>query len=403
MAVAVWRGRATTQLRGLPGWTDALIAATIMLGVVLGTSAAATVQAAPRPLDAWADLLVALATALLAWRRVAPLVALTGVIAGVGLYLLCGYPYGPIQLCMVIAMFEVARQRALPVSLGACVLAALAAVGAVLPRLTLRAEHGSDPPFLLMGAWAGWLVVPWALGALVHVRAVAEERLRRDLIARATLEERMWLAQEVHDGAGHGLAVIALQAGVALLVLNERPDQARASLEAIRATSTQALDDLRATLDTVHQGGPGALAAAAPRTNAAPDATGYDWPELKALLERVRAAGLPVDFEVTGAATAPSRDIAIATYRIVQEALTNVLRHAGPTRALVRLTGEGTALVIEVADRGRGPGGSPRDEGRGLNGIRARVAARGGQLAVGQREDGGFRVLARLPHGAEGA
>ncbi|GAA4947620.1 hypothetical protein HD597_006960 [Nonomuraea thailandensis] len=183
--------------------------------------------------------------------------------------------------------------------------------------------------------------------------------------------ERARIAGEVHDAAGHGLAAIAMQAGLALVTLDDDPEQARASLRAIKETSTTALAHLRAALD------------------------GIDPPagELAALIDGVRAAGLPVDVEP--AVLAVPAHLHSPVYRVVRESLTNVLRHAGPTRALVRASGDPHEFVVEVADRGIGPAGA--DEGRGLAGMRARVTEAGGHFTAGPREGGGFRVEARFP------
>ncbi|RSN16150.1 hypothetical protein DMB42_05160 [Nonomuraea sp. WAC 01424] len=188
-------------------------------------------------------------------------------------------------------------------------------------------------------------------------------------LARAA--ERARIAGEVHDAAGHGLAAIAMQAGLALVALDDDPEQARASLRAIRETSTAALAHLRAALD------------------------GIDPPaaDLPALIAGVRAAGLPVDVEPADPAV-PAH-LRTAVYRVVRESLTNVLRHAGPTRASVRLAHDPYGFVLEVADRGAGWDGAA--EGRGLAGMRAHVTQAGGRFAAGPREGGGFRVTARFP------
>ncbi|MGP3913864.1 sensor histidine kinase [Nonomuraea sp. 10N515B] len=183
--------------------------------------------------------------------------------------------------------------------------------------------------------------------------------------------ERARIAGEVHDAAGHGLAAIAMQAGLALVTLDDDPEQARASLQAIRETSMTALAGLRAALD------------------------GIDPPEgdLTSLIDGVRAAGLPVDVEPAGPAVPASLQGTV--YRVVRESLTNVLRHAGPTRALVRVANDPCEFVLEVADRGVGWTGAA--EGRGLSGMRARVAEAGGHFTAGPREGGGFQVVARFP------
>ncbi|MEW9548966.1 sensor histidine kinase [Nonomuraea sp. NPDC050783] len=191
-------------------------------------------------------------------------------------------------------------------------------------------------------------------------------------VERAVAVERARIAGEVHDAAGHGLAAIAMQAGLALVSLDDdNPEQARASLLAIRETSTAALAHLRAALDGI-------------------DPPGGD---LRALIDGVRAAGLPVDVEPAGLPVpAHLRD---TVHRVTREALTNVLRHAGPTRALVRVSDGPAAYVLEVADRGTGATGAP--EGRGLAGLRARVTEAGGRLTAGPRDGGGFQVIARFP------
>src|SRR5262249_4116578 len=130
-------------------------------------------------------------------------------------------------------------------------LAAVAAYAMVAARFS---REQLNTPALLSLAWLSWVVLPWSLGALVHVVTAARERSRQDLIARVALEERMKIAADVHDVAGHGFALTAMQAGVALLVFDEEPEQARKSLEAIQATSTKSLTELRSMLEAVHPG-----------------------------------------------------------------------------------------------------------------------------------------------------
>ena len=377
---------------GVPPPIDVWLAAGAAAVVIAGSVLAATVQQPPRPLDGWAVLLMVAAAGALAWRRAAPMAALGGAVGAVGIYLLGGYPYGPIQLCMVVAMFEVARRSRLRTSLLACGLAAAVAVAFALTRLV----RDADLPAVLLLSWTSWLVVPWSLGALVQVRSTAAERAREDLVARAALEERMRVAQEVHDVAGHGFAAVAMQAGVALLVLEERPDQARRSLEAIRATSTQALTELRATLDAFRPLGE-ASPVASSAAGAAPIGDEVGLGGLPALVDHVQAGGLPVDLQVERTDLTLPPEIDAVAYRVVQEALTNVLRHAGPTRALVRVSWEDDEVVVQVADGGRGTVQAAPVGGRGLPGMRARVEAAGGSLATGSHDGGGFQVVARLP------
>ncbi|MGH9245421.1 MAG: sensor histidine kinase [Acidimicrobiales bacterium] len=362
----------------LPVPVDLAWAVVFAMALVFGTIGAAALQDDRlRELDGLAFVLVVVAgLASVALRRTAPVGALAGAMAAVSAYLLAGYPYGPVQLCMVIAMFEVARQRPLRTSLAACGVTALAASATVLPRLVREV----DAPVALALGWMAWIVLPWSLGALAHVTAAGRERARRDLVARAALEERMRLASEVHDVAGHGFALVAMHAGVALLVFDEQPVQARASLEAIKATSDKSLSELRGRLDTFHphdQDGDAGLA------------------RVGALVDDVRAGGLPVELELEDLTL--SEDADAVAYRVVQESLTNVLRHAGPTTADVRIVRVRDQVLVQVVDRGRGAPNGALSAGRGLTGMRSRVEAVGGRFEAGPHEAGGFRVAARLP------
>jgi len=348
-------------MRRLP---DLAVGSASIVVVVLATIGTTALQGGRYgTLDAGAFVLLAVAAgATGALRRVAPGWGLAVTMTAVCLYLYLGDPYGPVQLCMVVAMFELARQRPLRTSLPACVVAAVAATAAALPRIL----DTTQTPVVLAAAWAAWVVLPWSLGALVHAVHLA----RRALVARVALEERMAIAAEVHDVAGHGFAVTAMQAGVALLVFDESPEQARRCLAAIHATSTASLTELRGKLTTFHpEPGPA---------------------ELTTLVEQVRAGGVPVDLEVA----APVPPIA---YRVVRESLTNVVRHAGPAHAAVRITERDGELLVRVTDDGRGVQSTV--EGRGLTGMRRRVEAAGGRFAAGAGADGGFLVTAALPLG----
>ena len=361
-----------------PAWSDVALAAALSVVVVAGTIAVSTGQSdRSRPLDGLGlVLLVAAAVVTALPRRTMAVAALTGAVVLVNAYLLSGYPYGPVLLCLVIAVFEVARQRALAVSALAGGLAAAISSATIL----LRLFGDGHIPILLGLAWTGWIALPWSLGALSHVIDAARRGARRDLIARTAIEERIRLAGEVHDIAGHGFALITMQAGVALLVFDEQPAQARRSLEAVQETSTAALADLRRMLDTFH-----------PRTGRSADPAGVAG--LADLIHQVRAGGLPVEVVVDGSSDLPE-PLGATVYRVVQEALTNVLRHAGPTRAEVSI-GRGDGQVeVRVSDRGTG---AAAPAGRGLTGMRRRIEALGGWLEAGPRDGGGFQVVARLP------
>jgi len=355
-----------------PPRRDVAIGAAAVVAVAAGSWCAARGQPSMRPLDGWAFALVAVAAGGLAWRRTAPAVVLACCVAATGGYLLLGYPYGPVLFCVGAAMFELARRRPPRVSATVGVFAALVSVATVLPRLA------GELTFLAVGLalWAGcWLAVPWALGSLLYVRGQAADRERRDLVARAALEERIRVSRAVHDVAGHGFAVIAMQAGVALVVLEEQPDQVRAALEAIRATSTDALGELRQVLD--------------PRGPA-----GAAEPSLRSLVERARTAGLDVEVSRDTAGDLPPAADALV-YRVVRESLTNVLRHAGPATARVVVERHGAEVHLTVSDNGTGPASAP--DGTGIVGMRSAVTAAGGRLTTGSGRDGGFVVRACFP------
>jgi signal transduction histidine kinase len=244
---------------------------------------------------------------------------------------------------------------------------------------------------------AGLITVSILLGLLVRNRralaAETQERLRlaaeeRDReAARRVAQERLRIARELHDTVAHAIATITVQSGTALHVLDARPDQAREALTAIRTTGQSALSELRATVGVLREEHEGA--APVDRT------AGLD--RLPALLAAVRAAGLAVTVRTDGEPVPLPSTVDHAGYRILQEALTNVLRHAGPTAtATVHIGYRPGALCLEVLDDGTGSEHTD-GTGHGLDGMRERAAALGGTLAAGPREDGGFAVRAELP------
>jgi signal transduction histidine kinase len=209
-------------------------------------------------------------------------------------------------------------------------------------------------------------------------------------------EERLRIARDLHDTVAHSMATITVQAGSALHVLGTGDEKVRGALLAIRETSKNVLREMRATLDQLRQGsrdGDGQITAG-----------GMD--RLPALRDAVTAAGAPVTIAVEGEQRPLPAAVDEVAYRILQESLTNVLRHAGPAaRATVRLRYEPTALGIKVTDDGGGLAGSSGEPssgagtagGHGLIGMAERAAAVGGEVTAGPRDEGGFEVSARLP------
>jgi signal transduction histidine kinase len=236
---------------------------------------------------------------------------------------------------------------------------------------------------------AAWLVAFAVIVELVKTRrerATEFRRTRAEESRRRAGEQRMAIARELHDVLAHHISLISVQAGVALHLMDEQPEQARTALTAIRAASRESLGELRSVLELLRHGEEGAPRAPAPGLEA-----------LDALVERTSAAGLPVTVEVTGTARPLPAAVGLAAYRIVQEALTNVTRHAGrPATATVRLGYAPDQLTVEVTDDGPGAEDTT-GTGSGLLGMAERAAALGGQLDAAPRPDGGFRVTARLP------
>jgi len=277
---------------------------------------------------------------------------------------------GPIYLTLAAAAFLMAAR----VELRRWVPPAYAGVALVWAALIVRgAEHSN---LIQLLAVAGVITAGGAVGTLVRNRRIqARERVRT-----AAAEEQLRMARDLHDGVGHGLAVIAMQAGVGLHVLDKDPAGARAALEAIRDSARESLDALRVELSNLT----GEPAARGPR---------YGLADLAELVDRVRAAGLHVT--VSGSPGPVPAPVDATAYAVVQEALTNVLRHAGATSTSVGLTRAEGRLSVAVVDDGGG--GAVQDEGMGLSGMRQRVEALGGSLTAGPRAAGGFEVHAELP------
>lgn len=358
---------------------DGGIAAAVLLVGLFGTVGADRLQYPPRDLDPAAFALVVLACLPLVLRRLRPVPVLAASSGAVAVYTVLGYAFGPILIALFVA---IATAAALQPSWKPVALAVGVAAVAVGVRLLLY--PGVRPGSLI--PYASWLLVPWLLGAVLRLRWEAAMRSRREVAEAAATDERLRVAREVHDVAGHGFAVIAMQAGVALHVLDRKPEQARVALEEIRAASRSALGELRDTLDVVagdtdpsRRAGSGGLA------------------ELDGLVARMRGAGLDVALEVSGSRRALPAEADLAAYRILQESLTNVLRHAGARTARVCLAYGEESLAVSVEDDGSGGSGS--GAGRGIAGMRDRAAAAGGSLSAGPRPGGGFRVAATIPVG----
>jgi len=374
---------AVRRLRGPTLLVDGALAVAVGGLALVVAPWAGVWQTARRPVDPLGLALIAAAAAPLVARRIWPRAVLALSVVALTAYLALRYPYGPVFLAPLLAVYTVGSRLSVPRSLGA---ASLAAVVMWVPALA--GAHDLVTAAQDMAWAAAWVLVPWAVGAVVRSHRVS---VAQDLEAesrRRAYEQRLQIAREVHDVVGHGLAVINMQAGVALHVLERRPEQARVALEAIRQASKESLDEVRATLAVFREPEGGRQAEPGLR-------------QLEGLVAAMAEHGLPVELVVTGEPSGLPAAVDLAGYRIVQESLTNVVRHAGAGRATVRVAYEPGRVVVEVTDDGRSRGGTRRRAaGHGIAGMRERAAALGGELAAGPRPEGGFRVLARLPAGA---
>jgi signal transduction histidine kinase len=331
-------------------------------------------------------LLAIAGAAPLAWRTRAPLAALAGVEAGAVLSAVAFNASWSVTGLVTIELYTVAllghRQRSLLVG-------GITALGVVVAIVLI------DGALELTGIGLRLLLVfaSLALGDTIRsrqaLRIAARERAARDAREREeenrrrAADERVRIAQELHDTLAHSLVAIHVRASVALDLQDSQDPSA--ALQDIKHASATALRDLRATLGFLRD-----------QHDAAPTAPALDLGSLPGLIDNARAAGLRAraDVEIDGADVAPA--IGRAAFRIVQEALTNVLRHADASSARVRVGARSGTLEIEITDDGRGAG-LRANPGHGLRGMAERAAALGGRLDVGPREEGGWRVNAELP------
>ncbi|MES4891850.1 sensor histidine kinase [Streptomyces sp. NPDC096012] len=354
--------------------------------VLAGTHFAAQNQHRVR-LDGVAVALVLAASLLPLWRQRHPVPVVFGTAAAALAYLALGYPYGPVFLTVAVACFSAVvagRRRAAWAAVG-LLWAGHALVALRLYRSLPPAGDGrtSVTQEIVIATWVLAIV---ALSELARVRREQWARERADrarAAGRRADEERLRIARELHDVLAHSISVVNVQAGVGLALLDSDPEQARTALTTIKAASKEALGEVRQVLDTLRAPG------AAPRT----PAPGLG--RLPELVEQAATAGLTVEVEGEPPRLPPGADL--AAFRIVQEALTNVVRHSGSRHARVRLAHDSGALRLRIDDDGPAAGTDAGGSGNGLAGMRERAAALGGTVEAGPRPDGGFRVLAVLP------
>ncbi len=229
-------------------------------------------------------------------------------------------------------------------------------------------------------------------GLLSRERRVHAVALRAQEVAEAVTAERLRIARELHDMVAHSIGIIAIQAGVGSRVIQTQPAEAREALRAIEATSRETLSGLRRTLVSLRQADLGATAS-----EQSPLAPSPGLADVERLAAATADAGVRVDVRRSGEQRPLPADIDLSAYRIVQEALTNVVRHAGTGRCRVAIDYGNEELSVEVVDDGRGATGDSPAHGFGIIGMRERVGLLHGHLSAGPRPEGGFRVAARLP------
>jgi signal transduction histidine kinase len=394
--------RDRTPLLRLPTWAQDLIIALFITAMqVQGTlrRVASEPDTVQRPLDDLGHLglvLLIVSGAALAVRRRWPVAVFAVTVLASAVYYTLDFPDGPGWLALFVATYTLTalgdgRRSVLLAGAGITLLSACWLIAAI--DIEPRAAIGWV--FFRIGA----SIMSAALGESVRSRRViAAEALERAEAAERTREEearsrvdaeRLRIAREVHDTVAHAIAIINVQAGVTAHVLDKRPERARETLRTIEQMSSRALQEMRAILGVLRDPGDG-------RT----PAPGLH--EIDELTARGREAGLDIDLRVTSPPDPPPSVVSGATYRILQESITNVIRHAGPTRVQVVLDYGIDNLEVRItneAGRREAAGGrpDPAEPGRGILGMRERCLLLGGELAAATLPGGGFEVKARLP------
>ncbi|HEX2272775.1 MAG TPA: sensor histidine kinase [Acidimicrobiales bacterium] len=371
-----------------PVASDARLALVVGVAQLVFTYLAGRHQVDRYSLDVGGVALLLAGPAALVFRRRYPSVVLGAALAATLAYWLIGYVRGPIFLALIVAFVTAVMHGRRWLAWSSLVVGYVSFLwlGDLLDR-----EPG--PTLAQVVGLAAWLLALAATSEVVRVRkerAAELRRARQEEARRRAREERLRIAQELHDVLAHNISLINVQAGVALHLMDERPEQARPALAAIKDASKEALDELRSVLDVLRDGtGEAASLVPAPGLDA----------DLDDLVARTAAAGVDVRVDVEGERRPLPPSVDRAAFRIAQEALTNVVRHAGDATATVRVAYADDAVTVQVDDDGVGAPGPTDGSGNGITGMRERAAALGGRLEAGPRAGGGFRVRAWLPLG----
>jgi signal transduction histidine kinase len=381
------------RLRSIkPLYVDGLIAAAVTIAGLVTMSSQEVVAGQVEPTVV--AVLTTIATCMpIMFRRRYPMQMLVVGCFAVVTHIVANFPEGSLPLAVLFLVYSAAAWSSARRSI----------LGLGVVWLSLVALGFSDAPALgVAGVVYNMLLysIAWAVGFAVSSRRAltearigeTEERAKFELqqADRMLAEERLRIAHELHDVVAHSMSVIAVQAGVGAHVLDERPDEARKALEAIAATARGTLTEMRRLLGVLR--GDDGQVAHLPTPGIA---------DIAHLIEEVRAAGVPVNLRIDGPSEAVGSGLELSAYRVVQEALTNVIKHAGaPTKVDVNVLRDPHLLTVEVVDNGRGAGVRRAGPGgHGLLGMRERVELWGGQLTAGPIDGGGYRVRASLPCG----
>ena len=347
---------------------------------------ASPMPTANRHLDLLANLLLALGPFALLWRRSAPVPVLAVVFGAIFGYRMADYPEGPIWIALIVAFVAAVQYGPRWAYLSTMALGYLGLLWA--PSLAGVEPYPSGP---VATGVAAWVLVLFAAseGLKTHRERRAEAaHVRETETQRRVSEERLRIARELHDVLAHNISVINVQAGVALHLIDEHPEQGKAALQTIKQASKETLQELRSVLGVLRR-----VDEDLPRSPAPSIA------RLDELVTRAQATGMTVHTEVSGDPRPLPAGVDLAAYRILQEALTNVTKHAGPAVVRIELAYGSRDLSILVEDDGSGVALSPSPGGNGIAGMRERAAALGGELHIGPIPGGGFRVQATLPLG----
>jgi signal transduction histidine kinase len=376
----------TTEPITAPTWGARVrrfaLPAVLSVFVVVGTFGAANGQVDRREPDWFMVVLLLTASVSLYWRRTHPVPVLWATVGSTLVYMLMEYPWGPVVFSFVIAAFSVIR---LGHRLQGWVGIATLYVGHVGGRMILGINEQGVYQILLVGTCFVVLGFTAELFRAQRDRATAAARTRREAELRKAGEERLRIAQELHDVVAHHISLINVQASTALHLVDRQPEQAGPALAAIKDASKEALVELRSIVGILRQSD-----ESAPRQPVA----GLE--RLDHLISRTSRAGLEVHTIVHGDPHPLPTGLDRAAFRIIQESLTNIVRHAKANAATVRIQYGEEALVLQVDDDGQSLTGPPK-EGNGIIGMRERATALGGTLTATRTPAGGLRITAHLP------